>query len=120
MKKRTLFVLLGLALTAGSAQATRVLEILERSYELALAEVTVPRSSPGSIGYKPCSDCAYEYMPVTGATTYYVGGQMVTLAAFNEEAARIRRLQGRSESTLVMLHYDPKSEVATRIRISSF
>ena len=119
MKKLTIPLVLGFALAAGSAQATRVLEVLERSYELALSDVTVPQVSTGNVGFKPCDTCAYKYMSVSGTTLYYVGSQMATLATFSEEVARIRRMSGQSDRTLVMLRYDPKTEVATRISVAT-
>ena len=117
MKKITLTSIVACLLCAGSVQATRVLEVLERSHELRLTDATLPQSTQGRMGFKTCESCAWDYMPVSESTLYFVGWRTATLGEVAEEAARIRRVQGASDSTLVMLHFDPKTEVATRIRI---
>ena len=117
MKKSTIAIFTALALFAAGAQATRVLEILERSHELALSNVTLPQSVNGNVSFKACDGCVREYMPVSGATTYYVGGLNVSLAQFTVEVNRIRQVSSTEARTMVMLHYDPETEVATRIRV---
>ncbi|HMB73160.1 MAG TPA: hypothetical protein VKQ06_06285 [Gammaproteobacteria bacterium] len=119
MMKIAVSLVLGLALALGSAQAFRVLEVLERSYELRLTDVSLPRSDAEAIGYKPCTRCAYSYMHISGETTYHLGSRRVSLAELTEEAARIKRTAGASDRTLVMLHYDPQTGIATRIRMES-
>jgi hypothetical protein len=119
MKKFTILMLSGLAFAAINAQAIRVLEVIERSYELVLTDVSLPQSTNGTVGYKACDACARQYMPVSGVTSYFVEDRMMTLAQFSAEVARIRQLPGASERTLVMLHYDPETEVATRIRVNT-
>lgn len=117
MYKIALSLFLGLLLSAGSAEAVRILEVLERSFELRLTDVSLPRTQAEAVGYKPCGTCAFSYMHVSGDTTWHLGARTVSLAELTEEAARIRRIPGASDRTLVMLHYDPQTGIATRIRM---
>ena len=119
MKKLSIALFTALALFAAGAQATRVLEILERSHELALAEVTLPQSANGTISFKSCSTCVREYMGVSNSTKYLLGNSEVSLTALAQEVNRIRTTPGTLNRTMVMLHYDPDSEVATRIKVST-
>lgn len=119
MKKSIIAIFTALALFAAGAQATRVLEILERSHELALADVSLPQSTNGNISFKACGGCARQYMSVSGTTTYSIGGLNVSLAQLTVEVSRIRQVSSTEARTMVMLHYDPESEVATRIRVAT-
>lgn len=120
MKRHTIALFTALALFAASAHAVRVLEILERSHELALADVSLPQSSGGMIGFKPCSSCAREYMPVNAQTTYTLSGQALSLAQLGQAVNRIRLNSNELGRTMVVLHYDVETEVATRVRIRTF
>ena len=117
MKKLTFSLLVGFTLTGSWAHAARVLEILERSHELKLANVTLPRTQASAIGYRQCGTCTYAYMHVSDATTWFVDGHDVSLEELGRVAAQIRLTSGAAERTLVVLHYDPHTEVATRIRL---
>ena len=117
MKPITSTLLIAILLAAANAQAFRVLEILERSYELRLSSVSFPETTNGSIAYSTCATCSRGSMAVSAETLYFVNGQGVTLAVMRQEAARILRSARAGDPTLVVLHYDPKTEVATRIRI---
>jgi len=117
MKKYTIAIFTALALFTAGAQATRVLEILERSHELALAEVTLPQSTNGTIGFKACDTCIREYMPVSASTRYLLGDRAVSLVELGQQVNQIRLNSGALNRTMVMLHYDPETEVATRIRV---
>jgi hypothetical protein len=119
MNKQVFAIFAALALFCSSAQAVRVLEILERSYELGLADVTLPQSANGQIGFKSCDTCARQYMPVSASTRYFLQGQPVTLTQLGQEANHIRNNAGAADRTMVVLHYDPETEVATRIRVDT-
>jgi hypothetical protein len=119
MKRTSICIFFGLILTLSSAHATRVLEILERSYELALADVTLPQSSGGTISFKPCSSCVREHMSVTSSTQYFLGGQPISLTQLAQEVNRIRLAASTLNRTMVVLHYHADDKVATRIRVNT-
>jgi hypothetical protein len=119
MKQIRLAALCGFLLVAANAQAFRVLEVLERSYELRLSQVSLPESTLGKIGYSSCATCARKSMAVSNDTLYFINGQKVTLAQMRQEAVRILRAAGTRNPILLVLHYDPDTEVATRVRIEN-
>jgi hypothetical protein len=119
MKKTCLYILFGAILSVSSAQATRVLEILERSYELALADVSLPATASGAIGFKTCGSCAREYMSVDASTRYFLGGQPITLVQLTQEVNQIRLAASTLNRTMVVLHYGAEDGVATRIRVDT-
>lgn len=98
------------------AWAVRVIEQIERSYELRLADVTLPRSSVGSVTFKACEECSIETVPVTSSTSYFVGEREVTLAELTEQA----RFAGGNASatgnwTQLMVFYSVNTKRATRL-----
>jgi len=115
--RKTLMILIGCSIAAANANAVRVIEILERSHELRLSRVTLPESVNGTVGYSRCDACAREYMSVDDATLYLLNGQVVTLAEMRLQAARILRSAQSADITPVVLHFDPATDIATRIRI---
>jgi hypothetical protein len=104
-------------LASAAAHSARVFEVLERSYELRLSSVVFPEAANGSIAFIPCATCQRKAMPVSSETSYFVNGMELTLSGLREEAARIRRSESGGSPTLVVLHYDPATDVATRVRI---
>lgn len=119
MMKTFVQILVSLSISVTAAHATRVLEILERSYELALSDVTLPQTSTGAIAFKACERCARESMPVSNSTRYLFGGREVTLPELRQEAARIKAARSDLDTTMVGLHYDPETKVATRIHVET-
>jgi len=115
--RKTLTILISFLFAAANANAVRVLEILERSHELRLSRVALPESTNGTVGYSKCDTCAREFISVDGATVYLLNGQSVTLADMRLQAARILQSTAAGDMTLVVVHFDPDTEVATRIRI---
>ena len=102
-----------------SASAVRVLELLERSYELLLSDASLPRSAGGSVTFKACAECETESIVVTASTRYFLGDQTVSLAEFRQHAQALAQ-QGAEERTLLMVHYDIDTRRATRLRMTTF
>jgi hypothetical protein len=103
-----------------AAWAVRVLEQVESSYELSLADATLPLSSSGSVTFKACSECNTEAVPVTPSTSYFLVKQKVSLAQFNEQARLMRAQPGVAARTMLMLHYDIDTKRATRLVLETF
>jgi hypothetical protein len=108
----TILLLIGLE----PAWAVRVIEQLEGSYELRLADVTLPRSTAGSVTFKACDDCSIETVPVTASTSYFVGDREVTLAELTEQArAASQRSATNGNWTQLMVFYSATAKRATRL-----
>lgn len=101
------------------ASAVRVLELLERSYELRLSDANLPRSAGDSVTFKACEECSTESIAVTASTGYFLAEQQVSLADFRQHAQGLAQ-QGADSRTLLMVHYDIDTRRATRLRMTTF
>lgn len=111
---KTLLIFSALATTV-AAHAARVLEDVERSFELALAHVQAPAGATGAVTFRTCAECRTSIRRVTAATCYFVDGREVDVAAFARTVSAIRATQEGAAATLVGLFYDVESQRITRI-----
>ncbi|MGI9342329.1 MAG: hypothetical protein ACR2QV_05730 [Gammaproteobacteria bacterium] len=83
-------VLVVLAAAVWPGVSGAYMEVLARSYELSLDEVTLPAHEASQVVVKPCGECDSVVHPVNGQTTYHVGVNTASvslgelLAAVNE------------------------------------
>ena len=84
---RTAFVLV-VALAALQAQAQRTLVLVESSFELRLADTSLPAGAVGDVSFKTCDKCAPTSRVLTPSTQFFVGSQPVTAANFMTAADR--------------------------------
>jgi hypothetical protein len=75
MIAQRIFATCALLAVFGTAQATRILEQPERSYELSLSQLTLPSAANGGLTVKPCPSCAYSTHVLTSATEYFVNNR---------------------------------------------
>ncbi len=115
MQRLILIFVSGLFLVPQASFALRVLEQLERSYELSLADVTVPRSTTSSVLFRTCDTCTTQSLAVTPSTKYFDDERELTHAELLSAVDSIRQQPGGNEGTLVGLFYDIKTNVVTRI-----
>ena len=102
------------------ASAVRIVELVERSYELRLSDASLPLSVGGSVTFKACSECPTESIAVTQSTAYFLTKtQQVALADFRQHAQALVQ-QGAATRTLLMVHYDIDTRRATRLRMTTF
>ena len=71
---RTGFVLV-VALTALQAQAQRTLVLVESSFELRLADTSLPAGAVGDMSFKTCDKCTPMSRVLTPSTQFFVGSQ---------------------------------------------
>jgi hypothetical protein len=111
---RTPFLLAVLLAFAGSAsaQAPRVVKILEQSYELDLADVALPPDGIGTITVAPCASCTRVAHPATSSTAYLLNATPVPFADFIKAAHDRRRM---ARSTFVGVYYDIESKRVNRV-----
>lgn len=120
MMQRILILSIAILATLPHASyAVRVVEQIERSHELALGEVQLPKSSASAVVFKACETCSLQSLAVTSSTRYFVDGQELMLAEFTEQASTINNIEGADRNTLVMVHYSIATNIVTRIRIST-
>ena len=104
----------------GTAWAYRVIEQTEDSYELALAEVSLPRGQPGFVRFRMCNDCETISLLLTSSTTYYVNGALSEFPEFFAAAAAFREMEGRGNSTAVYVFLDTESRQVKRLVLDHF
>lgn len=106
------------ALIAGcvssSTFAARTIEQPEGSFEAALAEVVLPRSTAGSVAFPPCGGCSRIALPVGLDTVYLIERSPVALAEWLS-AAEDAKAAGRAERTAVYVFYDIETRRVNRL-----
>jgi hypothetical protein len=117
MKAHTIFAALAMLATFGTAQAARVLEQPERSYELSLELVTLPSTASGGISFKTCADCAYTTHVLTAATVYTVNNRPMTFEEFSLVADELQSSSATAEKTFVGLFVDVATLRVTRVSL---
>ena len=98
---------------APSAQAFRVIEEVENSVELALADVTLPTDANGTLSYRACATCTTQTHSVNGETVYRLNNRTLP---FEEFAAAIDELPAMAEArALAGVFYDLNTKRITRV-----
>lgn len=109
------FALLSAPIT--SAFALRVLEEVENSFELTLAEVQLPTSATGAVSFRGCDGCRATTLRVTTSTKYLIDGTEVALAELQRIAEELRQSSSRGEDVFTGVYFDLASSEVTRISI---
>ena len=115
MKAHTILATLAVLATFGTAQAARVLEQPERSYELSLDLVTLPSTAGGGISFKTCAACSYTTHVLTAATVYSVNNRPMSFEDFTRVADELQSNSGTAEKTFVGLFVDVATLRVTRV-----
>jgi hypothetical protein len=110
---RTGFVLV-LALAALQAQAQRTLDVVEHSFELRLANTTLPSGGVGDVSFKICDKCTTMSRVLTASTQFFVGTQPVTAANFITTADDVRKAESAHPISSIVLHVDIKTQNVNR------
>ena len=107
------FVLV-VALGALQAHAQRTLELVESSFELRLANTTLPAGGFGDVSFKTCDKCTIMSRVLTGSTQFFVGTQPVTAANFMTTVDEIRKAESTNPRSMLVLHVDTKTQAVNR------
>lgn len=100
-----------------AAWAVRVIEDVENSVELTLAELQLPASESGSVSFQACARCRTSVHRVTAATRYLIDGRDVTLADFLRAAQELRAIGNADQRTLAGVYFHVTSKEVTRIAL---
>lgn len=114
---RTVLTTLLLVAAIGSAQGqTRVIRLLETSYELALGDIIFPSGATGSVIVKPCIDCQSATHRLRPTTIYLLNS---TPVPFNEFLLAVEdRRRAAGNPTSVGVYLDIESKEVNRILLS--
>jgi hypothetical protein len=89
--------------------AERVFQVIENSYESTTDSVDLPVTAPGRLSLRPCSECPMELLSISTASRFFLAQQEVTYPEFRAFVDK--------NSRGLMVHYDPKTKVVTRLRV---
>lgn len=107
------FVLV-VALAALQAHAQRALELVESSFELRLANTSLPAGGVGDMSFKTCDKCSPMSRVLTPGTQFFVGNQPVTAANFMTAVDEIRKAESTNPRSMIVLHVDIKTQNVNR------
>src|SRR3954465_11920856 len=107
-------LILVVALAALQAHAQRTLELVENSFELRLANPSLPAGGFGDVSFKTCDKCSPLSRVLTPSTQFFVGGQPVTAANFMTAAEEIRKAESTNPRSMIVLHVDLKTQNVNR------
>ena len=107
------FVLV-VALAALQAHAQRTLELVESSFELKLANTSLPAGGFGDVSFRTCDKCSPMSRVLTPSTQFFVGTQPVTAASFMTTADEIRKAESTNPRSMLVLHVDIKTQNVNR------
>ncbi len=119
MMRIALSIVAGCLLFGTASADRRIVEQLERSYELLLGDVTLPGGEAGTVIFTPCETCARETLRVNGDTRYLLNGVDLSLADLKLRVDGIRG-NGGAANTGVYIHYDIKTTQVNRVRVVEF
>ena len=74
--------------------------VVQEAYELALADVRLPRAERGTIAFKECETCNYVRFRVGEDTQYRLNGKALPLAKFSDAVSRVA--EPREEAVTVL------------------
>ncbi len=107
----TTLALLGLFNTAGAA---RLLEEVERPFEITVSQLTLPRETEGSLTLRACDTCRFSTYRLQGATKFVLDSREVMYAEFLS-AVDALRASSAAERTVVSVFIDRTTERVTRV-----
>jgi hypothetical protein len=114
--KRTLATVALLAVF-GTAQADRILEQPERSYELSLSQMTLPSAANGGLTVKPCVSCAYSTHVLTAETGYFVNNRSLSFAEFTSATDDLRANRDAARRVFVGVYVDVETGRVNRVTV---
>ena len=101
-------IVLGLALPAAAQFRT-----IAEAYELSLADLRLPQHAGGTIAYKPCEQCPYQYKRVSSDTVWILDGKSMPLEKFRRSLTAI---SDRQNTPVTVLHH-LESDRVTRVSV---
>ena len=115
---RTTFVLvLALGAFSGVAQAQRIIEPVETSFEIPLALAMLPAGGVGSVSFKTCDMCNSYSRLLTANTRFFVNRREIAAADFVAAAGDIRKAEAANPHSLLMLYVDIKTQQVNRVAL---
>ena len=109
----TALVLLGLF---NSASAVRVLKEVERPFEIAIGQLTLPKDSGGSLTLRACDTCRFGSYRLQNTTVFVLDGRQVAYADLSQAVDALRGSTA-GDATVVSVFLDRDTERVTRVSV---
>jgi hypothetical protein len=110
MKFKVLIAALSLVLAVPVAAEFRT---IAKAHEAWLSELRLPQNETGTIGFKPCDECAYVVKRVNGNTEWVFDGRSMSLKKFR---SNLRTISDRKNTPVTVLHH-LESDRVTRVSV---
>jgi hypothetical protein len=117
MIAQRIFATFALLAVCATAQAARILEQPERSYELSLNQVTLPSAANGGLTVKPCPSCTYSTHVLTATTEYFVNGRSLPFADFSRVTENLRADSDALRKAFVGVYIDVETGRVNRVTV---
>jgi hypothetical protein len=117
MIAQRIFATFALLAVVGAAQAARILEQPERSYELSLSQVTLPSADNGGLTVKPCASCPYSTHVLTSGTEYFVNNRSLPFADFRRVTENMRDDSDALRKAFVGVYVDVETGRVNRVTV---
>jgi hypothetical protein len=109
MRTRLWISTLLLALALPAVAQFRTVQV---AHEVALADLRLPHSLAGTIGFKACDKCEYQTERVSAATRWSLDGKTVSLPDFRKGLARVTERDKVYVTVLYHIEEDWVTEVS--------
>lgn len=109
-------VLIAAIVLAFAVPAFAQITTVALAHEVNLNDVRFPQSAAGTIGFRPCGECEYATIRVTGNTRWVLNGEPVTLEKFREGLAHITNRNTEIVTITHHLEEDRITEVSIYLR----
>ena len=85
----------------------------QESHEVNLANLRLPQNEAGTVGFKPCEDCAYMVKRVGSDTEWVFDGRTMSLKDFKRN---LRRISDREGTPVTVVHHF-KTDRVSRVSV---
>lgn len=89
-------------LLTGAMSAAAEIRTVQLAHEVPLADLRLPQSDAGTIGFKSCGECEYSTERVTADTRWSLNGKVVAL---NDFRLRLAGVTERAGVYVTVLHH---------------
>lgn len=84
----------------------------QESHEARLSELRLPQNEAGTVGFKPCEECAYVVKRVDASTEWVLDGRKMSLKDFKRNLRRITDREGTPVTVVENFEVDRVTRVS--------
>ena len=117
----TLRILLAAALIGfmNTAGAVRVIEQVERPFEITVAQLALPGAVNGTLTFRACADCNFESHRMDGTTRFLLNRHEVPFVDFVRAFNAAKGSENTAKATMANVYVDLATGRVTRVSLST-